>query len=121
MPSYVILYRMTPEGARALRDTVKRAGQVRQQNARRGFKIRDIFWTQGPYDMVAVVDAPSEEAMMGAMLNIVGAGNVTSTTMRAFDATEMSRILAQTPTSVEAAPPASASKATNGRAARRKK
>src|SRR5256885_9812340 len=40
MPSYVILYRMTPEGARALRDTVKRAGQVRQQNARRGFKIR---------------------------------------------------------------------------------
>ena len=100
MPSYVILYKMTPEGARGLRDTVKRAGQVRQQNARRGFKIRDIFWTQGPYDMVAVVDAPSEEAMMGAMLNIVGAGNVTSTTMRAFDATEMSRILAQTPTSV---------------------
>ena len=43
MPSYVILYRMTPEGARALRDTVKRAGQVRQQNARRGFKIRPVW------------------------------------------------------------------------------
>ncbi len=120
MASYVILYRMTPEGARSLRDTVKRAGQIRQQNARRGFKIRDVFWTQGPYDMIAVVDAPSEEAMMGAMLNIVGAGNVTSTTMRAFDATEMSRILAQTPATEESPAPASASKASNGRRAKRR-
>jgi uncharacterized protein with GYD domain len=46
--------------------------------------------------MIALVDAPSEEAMMGAMLNVVAAGNVTSMTMRAFDSTEMSRILAQT-------------------------
>ena len=119
MPSYVILYRMTPEGAASLRDTVKRAGQIRQQNARRGFTIRDVFWTQGPYDMVAVVDAPSEEAMMGAMLNIAGAGNVTSTTMRAFDATEMSRILAQTAGVEESPRPARATKASTGRRAKR--
>jgi len=94
MAMYVVLYKFTPDGAKHVRDTVKRAGRVRQDNARRGFSIQSVFWTQGPYDMVAVVDAPSEEAMMGAMLNVVGAGNVTSTTMRAFDATEMSRILA---------------------------
>jgi uncharacterized protein with GYD domain len=69
---------------------------VRQQNARLGFHIREVFWLQGEYDMIALVDAPSEEAMMGAMLNVVAAGNVTSMTMRAFDSTEMSRILAQT-------------------------
>ncbi len=97
MPNYVLLYKFTAEGAKNIRNTVKGAGRVRQENARRGFRIRDVFWTQGPYDMVAIVEAPSEEAMMGAMLNVVGAGNVTSTTMRAFDATEMSRVLAQTP------------------------
>lgn len=96
MATHVILYRFTPEGAKDIRDSVKRAGRVRQDNARIGFKIRDVFWLQGPYDMVAIVEAPSEEAMMGAMMNIVAAGNVSSTTMRAFDATEMSRILAQT-------------------------
>jgi uncharacterized protein with GYD domain len=96
MATYIILYNFTAEGAKNIRDTVKLAGRVRQANARIGFKIRDIFWTQGSFDMVAVVEAPSEEAMMGAMMNIVSAGNVTSTTMRAFDATEMSRILAQT-------------------------
>lgn len=97
MPTYVVLYKFTPDGAKNIRETVKRAGRVRQENARRGFKVLDVFWTQGPYDMVAIVDAPSEEAMMGGMLNVVAAGNVTSTTMRAFDAPAMSRVLALVP------------------------
>jgi uncharacterized protein with GYD domain len=96
MPTYVVLYKFTADGAKNIRDTIKRAGRIRQQNARVGFRIRDVFWLQGQYDMIAIVDAPSEEGMMGAMLNVVSAGNVTSMTMRAFDSTEMSRILAQT-------------------------
>ncbi|MEX2246393.1 MAG: GYD domain-containing protein [Dehalococcoidia bacterium] len=97
MAKFVVLYRFTPEGTRIARESVKRAGRIRQENAMRGFRIIEVFWTQGQYDMVAIVDAPSEEAMMGAMLNVVEAGNVTSTTLRAFDALEMSRILALTP------------------------
>jgi uncharacterized protein with GYD domain len=94
--TYVILYTFTPEGAKNIRESIKRAGRVRQQNARVGFTVKDVYWTQGSYDMVAIVDAPSEEAMMGAMMNVVSAGNVTSVTMRAFDAMEMSRVLAKT-------------------------
>jgi uncharacterized protein with GYD domain len=97
MSTYVVLYKFTADGVKTIRDSVKRAGQVRQQNAAAGFKILEVFWTQGPYDMVAIVEAPSEETMMGAMLNVVSAGNVTSTTMRAFDATAMSKILATVP------------------------
>jgi uncharacterized protein with GYD domain len=96
MATYVILYTYTTEGAKNIRESVKRAGRIRQQNARVGFTVKDVYWTQGSYDMVAIVDAPSEEAMMGAMMNVVGAGNVTSVTMRAFDAVEMSRVLAKT-------------------------
>ncbi len=96
MATYVVLYKFTPEGAKNIRDTIKRAGRIRQQNARIGFQIKEVFWLQGEYDMIAIVDAPTEEAMMGAMLNVVAAGNVSSMTMRAFDSTEMSRILAQT-------------------------
>jgi uncharacterized protein with GYD domain len=97
MSTYVVLYKFTADGVKNIRDSVKRAGQVRQQNAAAWFKILEVFWTQGPYDMVAVVDAPNEETMMGAMLNVVSAGNVTSTTMRAFDAMQMSKILATVP------------------------
>lgn len=96
MAKYIVLYKFTAEGARNVRDTIKRTGRIRQDNARAGFKVLEVLWTQGAYDMVALVDAPSEEAMMGAMLNVVSAGNVTSTTLRAFDAMEMGRILANT-------------------------
>jgi uncharacterized protein with GYD domain len=95
MPKYVILYRFTEPGAKDIRGTVGRARQTREQNEERGFKVQALLWTQGPYDLVAVVEAPSEEAMMGGMVNVVSAGNVTSTTMRAFDEQEMEKILKQ--------------------------
>lgn len=93
MPKYVVLYRFTEEGAKSIRSTVERARQTREENEKRGFKVQAMLWVQGPYDLVAIVDAPSEEAMMGGMVNVVSAGNVTSTTMRAFDEQEMDRIL----------------------------
>ena len=95
MPRYVVLYRFTTEGAKNIRETVKRARQTREQTEKRGFKVQALLWTQGPYDLVSIVDAPSEEAMMGAMANVVAAGNVSSTTMRAFDDKEMERIQRQ--------------------------
>jgi uncharacterized protein with GYD domain len=93
MPKYVVLYKFTSEGAKSIRETVKRARQTREQTEKRGFKIHALVWTQGPYDLVSIVEAPSEEAMMGAMANVVAAGNVTSTTMRAFEDREMESIL----------------------------
>jgi uncharacterized protein with GYD domain len=95
MAKYVVLYRFTEHGAKDIRGTVARARQTREQNEKRGFKVQALLWTQGPYDLVAVVEAPSEDAMMGGMVNIVSAGNVTSTTMRAFDEQEMDKILKQ--------------------------
>ena len=116
MPTYVVLYKFTTEGVKNIRDSIKRAGRVRQQNAAAGFKIQEVLWTQGPYDMVAIVEAPTEEQMMGAMLNVVSAGNVTSTTMRAFDATAMSRILATVPALADDEPaPKKAAASRNGK------
>jgi uncharacterized protein with GYD domain len=95
MPTYVVLYRFTSEGAKNIRETVKRARQTREQTEQRGFKVQTLVWTQGPSELVSVVEAPSEEAMMGAMANVVAAGNVTSTTMRAFDDRAMEAILSE--------------------------
>jgi uncharacterized protein with GYD domain len=95
MPKYIVLYRFTTEGAKNIRETVKRARETREQTEKRGFKVQALLWTQGPYDLVSIVDAPSEEAMMGAMANVVAAGNVSSTTMRAFDDKEMEAVLKQ--------------------------
>lgn len=93
MPTYVVLYRFTPEGAKNVRGTVERARETRRRNEERGFRVHGMYWTQGQYDLVAVVEAPSEEAMMAGMLNVVAAGNVQSETLRAFTEQEMENIV----------------------------
>jgi uncharacterized protein with GYD domain len=44
--------------------------------------------------MVAVLDAPSEDAMVAGLFNVAEAGNVHSETLRAFTSDEMERMLA---------------------------
>lgn len=96
MPTYVVLYRFTDQGRKGIKDTVKRAAQVRRENQQRGFRVIGTWWTQGRYDLVAVVEAPSEDAMMGGLCNIAVTGNVSSEALRAFTQTEMRGILKQT-------------------------
>ena len=95
MPSFVVLYKFTDEGAKNAKDTVRRAKESRAVNEARGFTVRELFWTQGQYDIVAVVEAPDEAAMMAGLLNIAGAGNVRSETLRAFTEGEMEAIVAK--------------------------
>lgn len=95
MPRYVVLYRFTDEGLKHIKDTVKRAQEVRKANEARGFNIIGTYWTQGQYDLVSIVEAPDEESMLAGLFNIAEAGNVHSETLRAFDEAEMTRALAK--------------------------
>jgi len=89
MPLYIVLYKFTEEGRKNIKATVRRATQVERENTRRGFRVVGTWWTTGQYDLVSVVNAPSEAAMMGGLYNIAEAGNVFSETLRAFSPGEM--------------------------------
>ncbi|MPZ23600.1 MAG: GYD domain-containing protein [Dehalococcoidia bacterium] len=93
MPSYVVLYRFTEQGLKNIKDTVKRAAEVRKANEDRGFAVKGLYWTQGHYDLVAILDAPDEESMVAGLFNVAEAGNVHSETLRAYTADEMEAIL----------------------------
>ncbi len=95
MPRYVVLYRFTDQGLKNVKDTVKRAQEVRKANESRGFKVIGTYWTQGQYDLVSIVEAPDEESMTAGLFNIAETGNVHSETLRAWDESEMSRALAK--------------------------
>jgi uncharacterized protein with GYD domain len=95
MPHYVVLYRFTDQGRKNIKDTVKRAAEVRRRNEERGFKVLGHYWTTGRYDLVTVVDAPSEEAMAAGLMGIAEVGNVSSETLRAFTDAEMGQIFAK--------------------------
>ncbi len=94
MPTYVTLLSWTDQGIRNYKDTAKRAetfGAAVQKLG--GAKLLSIYWTVGPYDLVAIVEAPDEETATAALLQLGGVGNVRSTTLRAFGREEMERII----------------------------
>ena len=95
MPRYVVLYNFTDQGLKNIKETVSRAAEVRKDNESRGFKVIGTYWTQGEYDIVSIVEAPNEESMLAGLFNIAETGNVHSTTLRAFDESEMANALAK--------------------------
>jgi uncharacterized protein with GYD domain len=50
------------------------------------------LWTIGPYDAVSIIEAPDDETVTAFALAMCGQGNVRTTTMRAFDRSEMGTI-----------------------------
>jgi uncharacterized protein with GYD domain len=93
MATYVLLVKWTEEGAKAAKDTVQRARQVRADLERRGITRFETLWTQGRYDIVAIADAPDEQTMSAALFALAGRGTVRTETLRAFTESEMEQII----------------------------
>jgi uncharacterized protein with GYD domain len=97
MPTYVSLINWTEKGATSFKDTIDRAEAGRALAGAFGGSLKEIYWTLGPYDIVAVSEAPDDESATAFALALGSQGNVRTTTMRAFDADEMKAVIAKTP------------------------
>jgi uncharacterized protein with GYD domain len=93
MPRYVILVNWTDQGVRDVKQTVDRTDHGGAIAEKHGLKLKEAYWTVGAYDMVAVFEAPDEEALSAHLLEIGSSGNVRTTALRAFDEEEMKGIL----------------------------
>jgi uncharacterized protein with GYD domain len=91
--TYVTLARWSDHGSKNVKDTMQRTQQYRHDCERRGIKVRSIFWTQGRYDMVALVDAPDEQTMMANALAMGSQGSIRTETLRGFTEAEIDTIL----------------------------
>lgn len=84
MPTYISLVNYTEQGIRNIKEAPKRIDAVRQMVKDAGGELRAIYLTMGQYDLVTIVEAPNDEVVAKTMLTIGSAGNVRTTTMRAF-------------------------------------
>jgi len=93
MPTYVVLVNFTDQGIRNVKQTTERTDHGGEIAEKHGLKLEQAYWTVGPYDMVAVFEAPDAEAMSAHLLEIGSLGNMRTTTLRAYDEQGMSGIL----------------------------
>ena len=60
MPIYVMLANFTHQGIQNIKDTTKRADAFKAAAKKAGCTVKEIYWTQGQYDSVTILDAPDE-------------------------------------------------------------
>ncbi len=93
MPTYVSLLNFTDQGIRTVTETLERAEKAAEIAQRHGARLEQVYRTVGPYDLVAIIEAPDDESATCALLEMGSWGNIRTTTLRAFEREEMSRII----------------------------
>ena len=93
MPTYISLLNFTDQGIQTVTETLQRTDSAAERAQEHGARLEQVYWTVGPYDLVAILEAPDDESATAFLLEAASRGNIRSTTLRAYDREQMSGIL----------------------------
>jgi uncharacterized protein with GYD domain len=93
MATFILLANFTDQGIRNVKETISRAEAFKEMAKKSGITMKELYWTLGSHDVVAVFEAPDDESATALSLSASSRGNVRSETLRAFSLEEMKRIL----------------------------
>lgn len=94
MATYIVLLDFTDRGIRNIQDSPQRADQFAHFAEKTGVRIVSQYWTFGSHDGVLILEAPNEETAASMLLHLGAAGNVRTTTLRAYDWAEAQELIA---------------------------
>ena len=93
MPNYIVLVNWTDQGIKNVKDTVKRAKSFGGALEKAGGKSLGVYYTTGRYDIVAIVEAPNDEAIASVLYSTGSQGNIRTETLKAFSVAEANNII----------------------------
>lgn len=88
MPTYILLSKLTDDGAATLRKNPSRVQEVNREIEKLGVKVREQYAVLGPYDFVNVVDAPDTATIARVSIELGARGSVQITTLAAIPLNE---------------------------------
>ena len=93
MATFIVLGNFTDQGVRSIKDSPKRAKAFGDLAKKFGITVKDIYWTQGQYDLAAILEAPDEMTVSALVLSNAALGNLRGQTLRAFTREEIGAIV----------------------------
>src|SRR5690348_13517749 len=93
MPTFLMLTNLTAEGVRTLKNNPGRIDEVNREVEQMGVKVVAQYATLGQYDFVTVVEAPDEKTMAKVSVELGSRGTMTSQTLAAMPAEDLSSSL----------------------------
>jgi uncharacterized protein with GYD domain len=97
MERYVVLMKFTDQGIKDIKNGPKRVDMAAKGLEAMGGKLVDFYLVMGEYDYVVIGDVPSTEVGTAFILALGAAGNVKTTTLRAFNKKEFAEIIKKMP------------------------
>jgi uncharacterized protein with GYD domain len=89
---YILLINWTEQGISKIKESSDRYNSFKASLEKAGGKLVGGYYTFGEYDVVIIIEAPNDEAVMSLMLKVGSAGNVRTKTLKAFVADEGTKI-----------------------------
>jgi uncharacterized protein with GYD domain len=90
---YILLIRWTEQGINKINESPDRFSSFKAMLEKIGGKLIGGYYTFGEYDVVIIMEAPNDEAVMSLILKVGSAGNVRTKTLKAFTAEEGIKII----------------------------
>ncbi len=93
MATYVTFLRYTDQGIRSFKESPARVDAAKRAYQAHGAEMKQFFLLMGPYDMLVVSEAPSDEVVGKIAFTIGSQGNVRTETYKAFTEPEFRKIV----------------------------
>jgi uncharacterized protein with GYD domain len=97
MPTYIGLYKLTDQGIKNVKDAPARVEDAIKGAQAMGGKVIGVYSVMGKYDYVTIGEFPNDEVAMAFAMKLGSAGNVRTTTLKAFTKEEFAEIVKKVP------------------------
>lgn len=95
MPTYLVLMKLTEHGVRHIHNAPARIEQAIRAFEAVGGRVVSFYAVMGEYDFASIVEGPSDEVVMTFSLGLSAAGNVRTTSLKAFTKEQFDKAIRQ--------------------------
>ncbi len=97
MATHIVLLKLTEQGIKDIKNAPQRIDAAAKAIEAMGGKMTGFYFTMGEYDYVSIDEGLSDEAAASFLLKLGSAGNVRTTTLKAFTKQEFEAIVKKMP------------------------
>ncbi|MCS3923298.1 GYD domain-containing protein [Methanosalsum natronophilum] len=90
MTKYVIISKLTDDGAKTLKKNPKRIKEVNEELKSMGVTVLEQFFILGRFDFLNIVEAEDEKSISKAVVELASRGSIRTTTFTAIPVDEFS-------------------------------
>jgi len=89
MPFYIVLSTLTDKGRKTTKENPERILEVNKELEKMGIKVKEQYAVLGPYDFVNIIEAPDNETVLKASIELGSRGSSHPLTLSAIPVSDL--------------------------------